>query len=218
MSLRKRKNEIKTTEEVIEEIQELKVSSSKVIKKDEKELSIYYGDDFYKWKMRFGYTHVLEIEISKPPMKAEKFDFLILQNYTKIQNYLLSLKEDLNVLETYKEILILLCFSKEDISKNEEISISYIEEKSKEIQGMILVKRGEIKELAISKGRETFHVFLNGNWVYTEKNIRKISFIEATKTHEVMIASRPENVPQPSMRHVNREISKLRKYLKSKSI
>lgn len=145
MSLRKRKNEIKETEEVIEELQELKVSSSKVIKKDGKELSIYYGDDFYKWKMRFGYTHVLEIEISKPPMKAEKFDFLILQNYTKIQNYLLSLKEDLNVLETYKEILILLCFSKEDISKNEEISISYIEEKSKEIQGMILVKRGEIK-------------------------------------------------------------------------
>ena len=117
MSLRKRKNEIKETEEVIEELQELKVSSSKVIKKDGKELSIYYGDDFYKWKMRFGYTHVLEIEISKPPMKAEKFDFLILQNYTKIQNYLLSLKEDLNVLETYKEILILLCFSKENIKK-----------------------------------------------------------------------------------------------------
>lgn len=185
------------------------------VKRGEKKISSFYCEFFCNRILKIDDMHALKIEIDEPDKYENKSEILVLQNYDKIEEYLLGLDNSLVVDEVYEKMMELLNFSNEDISKCEKILISYTEtcDKVERVREKILLTNGKKQEYAIFENGETFRVFEDGSWKYLSDSGIRIEYDENTKKYVFSITGNEENIttvnPGEIMKRVKERISKL---------
>ncbi len=183
------------------------------IKKDGKELESYYCEYFCHRTMKLDDTHLLQVELDDFENNGNKSDIIVLRNCEKIEDYLLSLDNHLDVNEVYEK---LVNFLDVDISKCGKILIAYIEDD--QIRGKILMTDGKMQEYATLENGETFHVFNYGNWYYISDNGIVISYNEQMKRYNFSVTGSEEDItkvlPSEIMHRAEVGISKLWKFVR----
>ena len=141
----------------------------RTIKRNGKELKSYYCEYFCHRTLKLDDYHILKVDIDEPDKYNDKDEILVLRNCAAIEEYLLSLNNSLNAPEVYEKVMGFLGFSADDISKCDLILISYIESDDQEerVRSKILLAKGELQEYAILEEGETYHVFKDGKWMFT---------------------------------------------------
>ena len=148
------------------------VPHKKSITQNCKKLSCLYDDYFCTRTLKLDDTHTLEVEMSE--RKGIPFNVPSSKICQKVENYLLTLDNSLVITDVFAKVIELLELSDADIEFISMLSCSYIETVGTEsrIRSKISMERGVIKEYAISKNGETFHVSIDGNWSYLSDNVQ----------------------------------------------
>lgn len=193
---------------------------SRNIKRNGKELESYYSEYHCHRILKLDKTHELEVEIDKPETYQDQSEFFVLQNCTDIEEYLLGLEAPLNATEVYQKMMEFLSFSEEDILKCDKILVSYLEtiDDRQLLRSRILLTNGKMQEYAILEEGETYHVFKDGNWVYTSDRGIRIMYLEDRKRYTFSVAGSEEEIiaanPSKTMNKVKTKIAELWKYVK----
>lgn len=121
---------------------------TRTIEENGKSLNSIYCDSFCHRTLKLDEYHTLTIEFDEPNKHSEKLNIRVIQNATKIEEYLLSLDTQLVVSEVYDKMVSLLGFNQDDIKQTEQILISFEKEVNKEKQTLACVKLvyGEMQE------------------------------------------------------------------------
>lgn len=189
---------------------------SKTIKGDGRNL-VFRLDREWTLELPEGYSLKVYIQ-SEDPKKDT-------QTSTEIEEYLLKLDNPLDVLQIYKDVIQLFNFSEEDIKSSNEILIHYL--KNDDVVGRkvitkrvktlakVLIINGEMQEYAVTEDGETFHVFRNGMWKYSSKNMEITYLVK----HDVKITDETINsidsidLLEVSKR-INRRIAEMQEFVK----
>lgn len=131
------------------------ILQNRIIQRNGKTLENYYCEYFCNRMLKLDDTHVLKVEIDEPDKYDKKSKILVLQNCEEIEEYLLGLDNSLVVSEVYENVLKILNFSNEDISKCGRFLVCYTETIGDEVcvRGKTLLTNGKIKEYVTFKNR-----------------------------------------------------------------
>lgn len=187
----------------------------KSINKDNKQLIISYNDFDVSIELMMDDSHMLELNISV----SENDEVL---KSEALEEYLLNLDSSVSINSVYEELIKILNFSAEDINKCDNICIRFKEYIKSAIymRDKIKLKKGKLQEYVITKDKETFQIYNNGNWNYSSDEDIKISYIKQKEIFTFFMkksindatASNPSVTKR--MKYVLSEISKLEEYIK----
>lgn len=188
-----------------------------IIKREGKELvnSYYGGRSTLTLNNRFKLEIVIWMYIDN------KSDIPSLTNWQKkVNEYLLSLDKSLKVDEVYRNILLLLDLTDNDIKNISYFDISFVEKvkEKRKIRSRIFLEEGTLQEYAVLENGETFHIWENGNWIYFSDTGVSISYSSSSNEYSYSIVGSEEDVtrvnPAKRMIRVKRKISTMWEFIK----
>lgn len=145
------------------------IYESKTIKKEGKTLITAFGRPYTTRKLQTKEL-TLKVKIHNTKESYEE-QGNSLKNSTEIEEYFLGLDKTLTVRQVFNDTIRLLDMSQEEIKESEKISVSCVRksEDGSQVLDKILLLRGKLKEVATYEDGESIHIYIDGNWEYSNK-------------------------------------------------
>lgn len=181
-----------------------------IIIKNDKKLIITHAFNNCKRTLQLDNSHKLQVYIYGSTE-------IISKNYQKFDDYLFTLNNSPMVYQVYHQLIKTLELSYEQICNIGKLSICYIEtiNGNAKIRSIITVSYGTIYEYAIFDGDETFHVWKDGNWEYSDKNTSIFCSKKSDGEFSMSITGNNLNIINSYLlRRVKQKISQLMEFVK----